>query len=170
MRSQPSFQNASPSQQPVTVSGTVVSGHRVASGQSATSPYPKGTIEMQTPHFQPLGVDLSPFYPGTLNVSIAPHAFDLTPKITLPQVKWSAHHEAESFSFVPITLTWQQQTHSGLIYYPRPETKINHFQDPSVLELLLPFIEGLTYGQRVAIVAPSDEFKLEEAEKYDAAR
>ncbi len=112
---------------------------------------------MQTPHFLALGVDLTPFYPGTLNVSIAPHRFELIPKVTLPHVKWSANHDAESFSFVPISLTWQQQTHSGLIYYPRPETKINHFQDPSVLELLLPFVTGMTYSQQVTLSASASE-------------
>lgn len=143
--------------QSVTISGTVVSGHRVASGQSASSPYPKGTIEMQTPHFLPLGVDLSVFYPGTLNVSIAPYTFELLPAQTLPSVKWSPHHDAESFSFISISLIWQQSTYSGLVYYPRPETKINHFQDPSVLELLLPKVKGIAYGKKVTLSASSTE-------------
>ncbi|MEO0518268.1 MAG: hypothetical protein AAF171_13325 [Cyanobacteria bacterium P01_A01_bin.116] len=52
----------------VTLEGVVVPGHRVASGQAQDSPYPHGTIEMQQPHFLSLGVDLSPYYPGTLNV------------------------------------------------------------------------------------------------------
>ena len=141
----------------VTVGGIIASGHRVASGQSAESPYPKGTIEMQTPHFLPLGVDLSPFYPGTLNVSITPCTFELLPKQTLHGVKWSPHHDAESFSFLPISLTWQKSTYSGLVYYPHPETKINHFQDPSVLELLLPKVEGIAYGEKVTLSASSSQ-------------
>ena len=117
---------------PQQVSATVVAGHQVASGQATQSPYPQGTIEMQMPHFLARGVDLSPYFPGTLNVSIAPHQFELCPPVTLADVKWSPEHAAESFSFVPIELTWVGLTVSGLIYYPRPETKINHFQDPSV--------------------------------------
>lgn len=144
-----------------TTSGTVVSGHRVASGQTDSNPYPSGTIEMQTPHFQALGIDLSAFYPGTLNVSIAPQQFTLRPQQTLPLVKWSPHHDPESFSFVPAELQWQQHTHRGLIYYPHPETKINHFQDPSVLELLLPKIEGISYGSQVVITAPASELIIE---------
>ena len=139
------------------VDGVVVPGHRVASGQAADSPYPRGTIEMQTPHFQALGVDLASFYPATLNVSIAPYQFELVPSRTLPQVKWSPHHEAESFSFADICLQWQQQTFAGLIYYPRPETKINHFQSPSVIELLMPFIAGITYGSGVTLTASAHE-------------
>ena len=112
---------------------------------------------MQMPHFAALGVDLSPYYPGTLNVSIAPHHFELAPTVTLPHVKWSSEHEAESFSFVPVRLTWQAQSFDGLIYYPCPETKIDHFQDPSVIELLLPKIKDITYGSEVVLLAPSSE-------------
>ena len=145
----------------LTHAAIVVSGHRVASGQAADSPYPSGTIAMQTPHFRALGIDLSPFYPATLNVSIAPAVFTLRPQITLPLVKWSKHHSPESFSFAPIRLSWQQQSFSGLIYYPRPETKINHFQDPSVLELLLPHIQGIAYGSRVILSASTDDLIIE---------
>ena len=143
------------------ITGKIVSGHRVASGLAKDSPYPQGTIEMQTPHFQKLGVDLSAFYPGTLNVAIAPYRFRLSPQRTLPQVKWSPRHNPETFSFAPIQLQWQAQTHSGLIYYPHPETKINHFQDPSVIELLMPKISGIAYGDEVTLIAFTSELIIE---------
>jgi len=139
------------------VTGKVVPCYQVASGLGKNSPYPAGTIALQTPHFAALGVDLSPFYPGTLNVSIAPYRFALLPPVTLHQVKWSPGHDAESFSFVPIRFIWQQQTAVGLIYYPCPETKIDHFQDPSVIELLLPKIRDITYGDRVTLIASASE-------------
>ena len=144
-----------------TVTGRIVSGHRVASGLASNSPYPKGTIEMQTPHFLALGVNLSPFYPGTLNVSVDPHRFKLIPAQTLSLVKWSPNHEPESFSFIPIQLDWQQQTYSGLVYYPRPETKIDHFQDPTVIELLLPRIEEIAYGDKVTLTASDQELIID---------
>jgi hypothetical protein len=56
------------------IAGRVVHGHGVASGRSASSPYPRGTIALQAPHFLERGVDLSPFFAGTLNVDITPHA------------------------------------------------------------------------------------------------
>ncbi len=146
----------------VTVRGVVMAGHRVASGLAENSPYPSGTIEMQSPHFLALGVNLSPFYSGTLNVSIAPHCFDLAPRRTLLQVKWSPDHAAESFSFVSIRLCWRQQSYSGLIYYPHPETKINHFQDPSVLELLLPAVASITNGSSVILTASASELIIKE--------
>lgn len=141
----------------ISVDGVIVPGHRVASGQSERSPYPRGTIEMQTPHFQALGVDLSSFYPGTLNISIAPLRFELIPSRTLSLVKWSPHHAPESFSFVPVSLHWRSHTYDGLIYYPRPETKINHFQDPCVLELLMPHISDIAYGNKVTLTASSSK-------------
>ena len=141
----------------VFIVGTVVSGYQVASGRAKDSPYPSGTIAMQAPHFRRLGIDLLAFHSATLNVSIAPAVFALQPKVTLPLVKWSRRHDPESFSFVTIQLTWQQQSFDGLIYYPHPETKINHFQDPSVLELLLPHIQGITYGDQVTLTASADE-------------
>lgn len=146
----------------VTVRGVVVPGHRVASGLAENSPYPSGTIEMQSPHFLDLGVDLSPFYPGTLNVSIAPYCFELAPVRSLHQVKWSPDHAAESFSFVPIRLIWRQQSYRGLVYYPHPETKIDHFQDPSVLELLLPAIASITNGSSVILTASASELIMKE--------
>jgi len=145
----------------VTCQGIVVSGHQVASGKARRSPYPDGTIKMQTPHFLALGVDLRNFYAGTLNVSIAPYLFTLNPPITLPQVKWSAKHDAETFSFVPVEIAWQQQRFDGLIYYPHPETKINHFQNPSVLEVLAPPLPDMTYGCAVSITASAEELILE---------
>ena len=141
----------------VTVQGKVVPGHGVASGQGKNTPYPASTIEMQSPYFLAQGVDLSCFYPGTLNVSIAPHHFELVPRKTLHQVKWSPHHAAETFSFVPIRLIWQQQSYRGLVYYPHPETKIGHFQDPSVLELLMPAIASITTGSLVTLAASASE-------------
>jgi hypothetical protein len=54
----------------VSVSGEVVPGYGVASGRSIASPYPAGTIEMQMPFFQTLGLDLRGCFAGTINLSI----------------------------------------------------------------------------------------------------
>lgn len=50
----------------------IVPGHHVASGQNGNPLFPGGTLKMQKPFFQALGLDLSPYHVGTLNVSIAP--------------------------------------------------------------------------------------------------
>lgn len=136
----------------IAVPGIVQPGHQVASGRSRSSPYPQGTIEMQTPFFRALGLDLAAYFPGTLNVSIWPYRFVVQqPQYTFAQVKWSPEHEPESFSFCDCRITFQQLQVQGLIYYPHPETKLDHFQDPSTLEILAPPIPNIGYGDRVLI-------------------
>ncbi|MBE9079295.1 hypothetical protein IQ241_18675 [Romeria aff. gracilis LEGE 07310] len=52
-------------------------------------------------------------------------------------------------------------TFNGLIDYPHPETKINHFQDPSVVELLLPPILGIGYDDSVFLSVSAEDFIIE---------
>ncbi|MGB0562813.1 MAG: hypothetical protein ACPGVO_13565 [Spirulinaceae cyanobacterium] len=127
-------------------------GYQVASGRATNSPYPAGSIALQLPYFQALGLDLSDCFQGTLNVNIAPQTFTLQrPDYTFRQVKWFAAAPPEDFSFIRVQLTAQTQTVSGWIYYPHPETKPQHFHDPSTLELLAPWVEGVSYGAAVVL-------------------
>lgn len=54
------------------IQGTVIQGYGVASGKARDSRFPDGTIAMQKPFFQKLGLDLTGFYLGTINLSISP--------------------------------------------------------------------------------------------------
>lgn len=136
----------------ITLAGVVVSGHRVASGLATDSPYPRGTIEMQAPFFRDRGLDLSAFFLGTLNVSIHPYRFAVkTAPYCFRDVKWSPEHPAEDFSFLHSQVDVQDTTYSGWLYYPHPETKLGHFQAPSTLELLMPPIPDLRYGDRLSV-------------------
>lgn len=136
----------------ITLAGTVQPGHRVASGQSDRSPYPAGTIALQTPHFQKLGLDLSPYYPGTINVAIAPYQLGLeSPAYTFRDVVWLAGFGAETFSFSQCYLWVDEKSYASLVYYPHPETKIDHAQDSSIVEVLAPKVEGLNYGDVVRV-------------------
>jgi hypothetical protein len=115
----------------------------VASGRAAQSPYPAGTIALQAPFFLAQGIDLSPYFAGTLNVDLAPH----TPPACVPmfdgRLRWFGELE-ERFLLTPIALRHAGVVHEGLWYYPHPQTKPAHFQRPGVVELLLPWIAGLT--------------------------
>jgi hypothetical protein len=42
-------------------------------------------------------------------------------------------------------------------YYPHPETKPNHFQDQSTMELILPYIPGISYGDDVLVSVNQEE-------------
>lgn len=145
----------------ITVSGTVVQGYGVASGIAQDSPYPQGSLEMQQPFFYERGVDLSPYFLGTLNVSIAPYQVQITvPWIRIEHLEWSSLAPAETFSFVQCRLIVAQATYEGLVYYPHPETKVQHFQDPSVVEILAPKIPDITYGDAVVIDLPLTQIEL----------
>lgn len=149
-----------------TVMGVVVAGHQIASGRSENSPYPRGSLEMQMPFFQELGLDLSSYYVGTLNVSLRPAVFEVrNPQYTFQAVKWSPNHAPEDFSFSPCRLTYYSRSYGGWVYYPRPETKLGHFQDPGTIELILPRIEGLGYGDRVEVSVRSEEIRIVREEK-----
>lgn len=141
------------------ISGTVIEGHQVASRPS--DHYPQGTIEMQAPLFRERGLDLEGFYYGTLNISISPNHFRLRrPSHFFPQVEWTVHHPPEDFSFCRCRVTAGNSTVDGWIYYPHPETKIRHHQDQSVIEIIAPWIEGITYGSTVTLEVLPDEIDI----------
>jgi adenylate kinase family enzyme len=136
----------------ITVDGIIRQGHQVASGMAKDSPYPRGTIAMQIPFFQKLGMDLTLFFPATLNVSISPYTFIVKqPEYTFRNVEWTAKHPPEDFSFSRCQVLSNNTRYNALIYYPHPETKITHFQDNSTLEILAPFISNLNYGDHIQV-------------------
>lgn len=158
--------NQSPPADPArlqTIPVVVVPGHRVASGLNGDERFPGGTVGMQTPVFLARGLDIRPFFTGTLNVSIAPLRYRvLRPRLTLRQVKWHPVAPAEDFSFFDCCLLAPGAApFAGLVYYPHPATKPEHFQAPSVLELLLPFVAGLGYGTRLELQLPADQILIE---------
>ena len=138
---------------------TIVQGHRVASGLNGNPRFPGGTIRMQLPFFAALGLDLGAFYPGTLNVSIAPLSYRVvTPRHTFLELKWHPEDPAEDFSFIDVVVHRDgKKPVSGWIYFPHPETKPTHFQKSDVLELLLPWTEGLDYGTQIELDVPPEQ-------------
>ncbi|MFT4940445.1 MAG: hypothetical protein ACI88A_003500 [Paraglaciecola sp.] len=134
------------------INGILQPGHWVASGLSESSPYPAGTIAMQTPYFKKLGLDLSTYYPGTLNISIAPFSFKLKQAdFAFKNIFWAEGFPSEDFSFLRCALIHQKQRYSALVYYPHPETKTQHFHADSLIEILCEKIKGISYGDRLII-------------------
>jgi hypothetical protein len=146
-----------------TIAARVVAGHRVASGLKGDPRFPGGTLRMQAPHFLALGFDVNRFYPGTLNVSIAPLRYRVVKaRHTFANVKWHPREPAEDFSFIDVRVSCPNQPAiAGFIYFPHPETKPEHFQQPDVLELLLPFREGLHYGTELTLEIPKAQMIIE---------
>ncbi|WP_348251232.1 hypothetical protein [Leptolyngbya subtilissima] len=107
---------------------------------------------MQMPFFAALGLDLTEYFKGTLNISINPRTFQLTdPELTFRQVEWTDRHPPEDFSFSRCRVLFQTSTYNSWIYYPHPETKKRNFQNPSIIEIIAPPIPNIKYGDRVKI-------------------
>ena len=143
----------------ILVSGIVVEGHRVASGPSKEYPY--SSLERQKPFFKAGGLDLDGFFTGTLNVSIAPFRFEMVkPVCTFRQIAWTDLHPPEDFSFSPCKVRFKNKEYEGYIYYPHPETKIRHFQNPLVIEVITEKIPGVRYGSRLGLALDPDAIRI----------
>jgi hypothetical protein len=143
----------------ITVKGIIIAGHRVASAPSVDYPY--GTLEKQKPYFKALGLDLDNYFNGTLNVSIHPHTFKMkNPQFTFERVEWTDLHPPETFSFSRCVLGFMGKRYAGWVYYPHPETKERHFQQPSMIEILAKFIPGIQYGVEIELELKGEEIQL----------
>lgn len=141
--------------------GIVIRGHGVASGSGGDARYPEGTLTLQVPHFTDHGIDLSPYFMGTVNVDIAPYRFEVVrPRYFVKDIRWTEHIPAENFMFFDVTLRLNAQSYSGLIYMPDPLTKTDHFQQPTMIECLLPWIEGLGYDDRVELLTHNAQIHI----------
>ncbi|MEM7065476.1 MAG: hypothetical protein AAF572_20210 [Cyanobacteria bacterium P01_B01_bin.77] len=144
------------------VLGTVVQGHGVASGQGGDPRFPGGTIQMQRAAFALRGLCLDAYFLGTINVSIYPHRYTVQQaKCTFRQVKWAKDAPPEDFSFFDCQVVLKNDRQlPGLIYYPHPETKPEHFQDPTTLEVLTEFIDNLSYGMSLELELDPSQIKI----------
>lgn len=140
------------------LAGVVVPGHGVASGRAKRDQFPGGAIRLQTPVFAALGVDLSPYYPGTINVDVSPRRVDVVaPRHRLEQVEWLEGYPAETFSFVDMEIRAGGREYDALLFYPHPETKPEHHQEPGVLEVLARRIAGVAPGRTLAVRLATDQ-------------
>jgi hypothetical protein len=143
-----------------TIPGRLMRGHQVASRPSKDYPY--STLEKQKPFFKVLGLNLYEYFNGTLNISIAPLAFVMTkPQFTFPLVEWTDLHPPETFSFSRCKVIFKGAEFSGWVYYPHPETKRNHFQNPSLVEIITHKIPGIQYDDSLEVALNLDEITLQ---------
>ena len=133
--------------------GAVIAGHGVAGGRAVGqpgNPYPAGSIALQAPHFLRAGIDLSPYHLATLNVDLAPHKPQAGHVVFDGVLHWF-NDLAERFTLSRVTCRIGDREVPGLWYYPHPETKPAHFQRNTVVELLLPYVEGIAAGDTVSV-------------------
>lgn len=149
------------------IKAIVRAGHRVASGKSATDRrFQGGTIRMQAPFFRERGLDFKSYFGGdfvygTLNLSIAPHRFRIAkPKFFFPKIKWTEVFPPENFYLSPAEIRFQAKGYKALIYIPDPATKPDHFQDPSVIEVIAERIEGISCEDEVILSYPAETLEI----------
>jgi hypothetical protein len=132
--------------------GRVVAGHGVASGSAKADQFPGGAIALQKPVFAALGLNLAAFHDGTINVDIAPRRIVLqAPRATFEHVDWLEGYPAETFSFADARIRTGGAEYEAMLFYPHPETKPEHFQPPTVIELLAGYIGGIHIGVAVDV-------------------
>ena len=142
-----------------TIHGILVEGYRVASGPSKDYPY--GALDRQRPIFKARGLDLSGYFNGTLNIDISPFTFTMVkPEFTFQHVEWTDLHPPEHFSFSHCRVVFKDIEYNGWVYYPHPETKLRHFQNPSLLEVIAKPITGIGYGDEIDVFLNSDEIAV----------
>ena len=141
------------------VNGSVVQGYRVASGPSHEYPY--GALDRQRPIFKARGLDLAGYFNGTLNIDIRPYKFQMVhPEFSFEGVNWTDLHPPEHFSFSRCRVIHASEEFDGWVYYPHPETKVRHFQNPSLLEVIAQPIPRLKYGDALQVFLNPDEISL----------
>lgn len=145
----------------VKISGVIARGYGVASGTGEASPVPEGTITMQIRCFKERGLDLSAFHPATLNVNIEPRTlFLVRPRYTFRWVDWRPGYRPEDFSFSPCRITFGSREYDAFVYYPHPESKLGHPQPPSLVEVIAPFVQGISAGASVELELNTEEVAL----------
>ncbi|WJG09765.1 hypothetical protein [Aliiglaciecola sp. LCG003] len=140
------------------VIGTLIAGHQIASGTNSNSPYPAGSIAMQLPKFKALGLDLSDCFAGTLNLQFAVNSVEIIkPDFTFEDVLWAEGFMAETFSFIGCEIALNNRVYKAWVYYPHPETKLRHFQQTNVLEILTLPIQPIRYGEQLEFHFDADK-------------
>jgi hypothetical protein len=144
----------------IKVKGKVVPGYGVASGKGHDTRYPEGTLRLQYPFFKERGLDLGNYFLGTLNIDISPFHYEIkNPSYFFEAIDWSKHIPPENFYFFNVTLIFKGNRHQGLIYMPGPETKVDHKQLSTMLEVIAPPLKNMHTGQIIHLEI--DEESLE---------
>ena len=141
------------------IHGILTQGYRVASGPSADYPY--GALDRQRPLFKARGLDLSEYFNGTLNINISPVTFAIKKtEYTFKHVEWTDLHPPEHFSFSHCKVIYKEVEYDGWVYYPHPETKLRHFQNPSLLEVIAKSIPEIKYGDALSVRVNDHEITI----------
>ena len=98
---------------------------------------------------------------GTLNISIEPYEFEMAkPEYKFKKVKWTELTNAEDFFFSQCKIIFRGKEYKGWVYYPHPETKKTHFQNPSLIEVITYEILNIEYGDAIEVEINPQEITI----------
>ncbi len=144
----------------ISAPGVLRKGHGVAGSPSADYPY--ASLDRQIPIFKARGLDLEPYFRGTLNIDVQPLVFHMVrPEFTFRDVRWTELHPPEHFSFSECEVSFRERIYPGWLYYPHPETKRRNFQDPSLMEVITFLIPQIKPGDAIRVMLNSECVVLE---------
>lgn len=149
------------------IDGILLQGYGVASGQSTSDTrFPQGTIRLQAPYFRAQGLDLDAHFnggwvAGTLNISIAPLTYKIiNADYFLKDVKWTDAFAAENFYLIGMKVVYKDRRYKALLYQPDPATKPDHFQPPSVMEIIAETVPEIKYGDAVKLDIDPEKIEI----------
>jgi hypothetical protein len=87
----------------------------------------------------------------------------IQPEFTFHKVEWTDLHPPERFSFSRCKVIFENVEYEGWVYYPHPETKLRHFQNPSLLEVIAHQIPKIAYGDMVDVLLNPQEIVIAES-------
>jgi hypothetical protein len=82
------------------------------------------------------------------------------PEFTFPLVEWTDLHPPETFSFSRCKVKFEGKEYAGWVYYPHPETKKTHFQNPSLIEVITYEVANLKYGDTLEVEINPQEISI----------
>ena len=82
------------------------------------------------------------------------------PEFTFRHVEWTDLHPPEHFSFSHCKVLFREQEFDGWVYFPHPETKLRHFQNPSLLEVIAKEIPEIKYGHELDVLVNRAEIRI----------
>ncbi|GAB4418930.1 MAG: hypothetical protein Kow002_06190 [Anaerolineales bacterium] len=57
-------------------------------------------------------------------------------------------------------MLFNEVEYDGWVYYPHPETKLRHFQNPSLIEVIAMEIPGIRYGDKLDILLNGNQIQI----------
>jgi hypothetical protein len=146
--------------------GVIAQGYQVASGLGRDVRFPRGTIAPQLEIFAARIPGFAtyfegPVYPGTINIKFSGSMIEIgMPELYVSQVKWTRHFPPEDFYLSAGQIVTHGGVHNVYLYIPEPVTKPDHPAHPDVVEILAPYIDGVSYGDAVILRHSAQAIRL----------